>query len=366
MVKTINENGIYALSTTQQVLEMLSRDCVVAFGVSGGKDSMAMAISGKGYLDAIGHTGPRILIHANLGMVEWKDSLPACEKLATQLNMELVVVRRKAGGLMERWEGRWENNLTRYKALECVKLILPWSTPRMRFCTSELKTAVICSALSKRFKGQDILSATGIRRQESAKRSRMPISSPQGRLTRKDSVGLNWNPIIGWSTDDVFNYIREKNGPLHEAYTTYNSSRVSCSFCIMGSIGDLKASASCPDNHAAFHRMVELEIRSGFGLQGSRWLGDVAPHLLDAAARAALAETKVRAKRREEAEARIPKHLLFTEGWPAAVPSLAEAKLLAAVRAEVFKTINVSPTFITAASILGKYEALISERDCVL
>ncbi len=363
MVTALNENRKYFISTTPQVLEMLARNCAVAFGVSGGKDSMAMAISGKEYLDSIGHTGPRILIHADLGMVEWKDSLPACRRLAAQLDMELVVVQRKAGGLMERWEGRWENNLARYKALECVKLILPWSTPSMRFCTSELKTAVICSELSKRFKGQDILSVTGVRHQESASRAKMPIASPQEKLTRKDSFGLNWNSIIGWSTDDVFDYIREKNGPLHEAYTTYNSSRVSCTFCIMGSIGDLKASATCADNHAAFHRMVALEIRSGFGLQGSRWLGDVAPHLLDDATRAALADTKVRAKRREEAEARIPTHLLFTKGWPDAVPSPAEAQLLAEVRAEVFKAINVEPTYVTAEAIIGKYQALVSERD---
>jgi hypothetical protein len=48
------------------------------------------------------------------------------------------------------WQGRWANNLTRYRDLLCVKLILPWSTPSMRFCTSELKTAVIASALKKR------------------------------------------------------------------------------------------------------------------------------------------------------------------------------------------------------------------------
>jgi hypothetical protein len=47
------------------------------------------------YLDAIGHHGPRVLIHSDLGQVEWKDSLPTCERLAARLGLELIVVRRQ-------------------------------------------------------------------------------------------------------------------------------------------------------------------------------------------------------------------------------------------------------------------------------
>lgn len=352
----------FAVSITPKVSEMLANDCVVAIGVSGGKDSIAAAIRLAEYLDDIGHAGPRILIHADLGSVEWKDSLPVCERLASQIGWELVVVQRKAGGMMERWEGRWANNLARYLSLDCVKLILPWSTPSMRFCTSELKTAVICSALSKRFKGKDILSVTGVRHQESSARAKMPVAMPQAKLTRKDSEGWNWNAIIGWTTAEVFEYIALKNGPLHEAYTKYNSSRVSCLFCIMGSIGDLIASASCTDNHSTYRRMVALEILTGFAFQGSRWLGDVAHHLLDDAMRAALNATKSRAQNRVTAEARIPKHLLYTKGWPEAVPTHTEAELIAEVRLEVFKAIGIEPTFVTAASIINRYETLLAAK----
>ena len=55
--------------------------------------------------------------------------------------------------MMKRWLKRWTNNLARYRSMACVKLILPWSTPGMRFCTSELKSAPIASALVKRFPG---------------------------------------------------------------------------------------------------------------------------------------------------------------------------------------------------------------------
>jgi hypothetical protein len=115
------------------------------------------------YLDEIGFTGPRLLIHADLGRVEWKQSIEVCHRLARRLGWELMVVNRRAGDLMDRWTKRWDNNVERYRELECVKLILPWSTPSMRFCTSEMKTAIICSALKKRFPKQNILSLVGVR-----------------------------------------------------------------------------------------------------------------------------------------------------------------------------------------------------------
>lgn len=111
-------------------------------------------------------------------LARWSGSRapPKCEELASATGWELAVVRREAGGMMERWEGRWENNVRRYADLSCVKLILPWSTPSMRFCTSELKSAVIASYLKKRFPGRNIINVTGIRRQESPSRSKMPVS----------------------------------------------------------------------------------------------------------------------------------------------------------------------------------------------
>jgi hypothetical protein len=145
-----------------------------------------------------GHAGPRLLVHSHLGGIEWHDSLPSCERLALHLGWELVVVKRAAGDLISRWRGRWANNAERYRNLGCVKLMLPWSTPSMRFCTSELKTQVIASAVRKRFPARPILNVTGIRWQESARRSEMPIAKPMAQLERKAAKALAWNAIIDW------------------------------------------------------------------------------------------------------------------------------------------------------------------------
>jgi hypothetical protein len=52
----------------------------------------------------------------------------------------------------------------------------------------ELKTHVISGALRKRFPKGEILNVTGIRRQESKNRSKMPIWAPNSELTRKGAA----------------------------------------------------------------------------------------------------------------------------------------------------------------------------------
>ena len=73
------------VAVTPEIERLLSANCVVAVGVSGGKDSDACAIATDRHLNNMGHTGPRVLVHADLGRVEWRDSLPSCERLAERL-----------------------------------------------------------------------------------------------------------------------------------------------------------------------------------------------------------------------------------------------------------------------------------------
>jgi 3'-phosphoadenosine 5'-phosphosulfate sulfotransferase (PAPS reductase)/FAD synthetase len=277
-----------------EISALLAADAPCAIGVSGGKDSCAAAIATVEHLDAIGHKGPRILIHADLGDpdpsldVEWSDSLPTCERLATHLGIELMIVRRSAGGMMKRWQKRWQNNVHRYANLDCVKLILPWSTPKMRFCTSELKSAPMASALVKRFPGRTIVSACGVRRAESSERASALTSKLNKRLCNKSKKtnGVDWNPIAAWSETDVFAFCASRGFTMHEGYERFGMSRISCRFCIMAKRTDLAASATCAANAPVYRTMVSLEIASTFAFQGSNWLGDVAPHLLSAEQRA--------------------------------------------------------------------------------
>ncbi|WP_244818470.1 phosphoadenosine phosphosulfate reductase family protein [Caballeronia sp. Lep1P3] len=351
------------VALTPEVASLLTTDAVVAIGVSGGKDSVACALAVARHLDAIGHNGPRILVHSDLGRVEWKDSGPACERLAAHLGWELLTLQRKAGDMLARWEKRWSNNVERYRDLSCVRLILPWSTPSMRFCTSELKGSLINSALNKRFPTHNIVSVTGVRRQESNARSKMAVAAPLAPLSTKGRTSVTWNAIIEWTVDEVFTEIAAAGLALHEAYTVYGASRVSCAYCIMSSLDDLRAAASCADNHDVYREMVRLEAESTFAFQGQRWLADVAPNLLPPELAADVARAKAAAIERQAIEAEIPAHLLFSSGWPTARPTPDEAELLASVRRRVAQTVGIEVGYTSAADVMRRYDELLAQRQ---
>lgn len=363
----MNPNGIACafpgqVSTTDDVDALLRAGAAVAISVSGGKDSQAAAIVATKHLDAICHTGPRLLVHADLGLVEWDDSAAVCAELAQYLGLELLTVRRPAGGLMERWEARWESSVRRYINLETVTLVLPWSTPALRFCTSELKTQVIMPALRRRFAGQAIVNVTGIRRQESPARAKQAVSAPDAAYSRPGAPVLAWRPILNLSTEEVFQVIADAGLGTHEAYTVYRSSRVSCSFCIMQNAADSAAAARHPGNHNAYRRQVALELESGFAFQGSRWLCDLAPELLDPAAAASIPDVKRRAALRQQAEAAIPKELLYVKGWPTFVPSLEQGELIAGVRRQVAAATGLDCKYLDAASVVERYRELFEAK----
>lgn len=301
-------------------------------------------------------------MHSDLGRIEWAESLPQCERLAAHLGWELLVVRRQAGDMMDRWQGRWQNNVARYIDLSCVKMILPWSTPSMRFCTSELKAAVISSALKKRYPGQHIVNVAGIRREESDNRAKAPIAKEDPRLKRKGLERYTWNAVIEFNLDQVLGTIASSGLNLHEGYSKYGMSWISCVYCIMSSEADLMASAGCVDNHEVYVELVELEIASTFGFQGNRWLADVAPHLLTPDQRLAVIDAKERALLRQRAEARIPKHLLYAKGWPTAMVTATEAQLIADVRVEVASLLNLKIRCTAATEVAHRYSELLIEK----
>lgn len=346
------------VATTPEIVDLLSADAPIAVGVSGGKDSQAAALATFAYLNSLGHSGPRILIHADLGMVEWDDSLRICEELADHLHCDLVVVRRKAGGLMERWESRWLSSKTRYETLSTVTLVPCWSTPAMRFCTSELKTHVIMAELKARFKGQKILNVIGVRHEESAARARMSIADPDA-----NAQVWTWRPIIELTTDEVFAMIDRSGLAPHPAYRVHGMTRVSCRFCIMSNIADLTAASAVPESHDLYRRMVQLEIDSGFAFQGSRWLGDVAPSLLPTDMAVAHAEAKQKAVRRVAIEKRITKPMLYVKGWPTRMLTDDEATTLACAREEVSALYGFEPFFTTREEIHRRYAELLGEKE---
>ncbi len=108
--------------------------------------------------------------------------------------------------------------------------------------------------------------------------------------------------------------------------------------------------------------MVELEAESTFAFQGNRWLADVAPQLLSASQKQMITKAKRGSMERQAAESMLPDHLLFTKGWPLALPSTEEAKLIAAVRRQVGFIVGIPTEFTNADDVMARYMELLTHK----
>ena len=99
--------------------------------------------------------------------------------------------------------------------------------------------------------GRDVM--TGIRRAESAKRSkRKAVES-----CYKDASKRYINPIIGWSNEDVWDFIRETNIPYCSLYDE-GFDRLGCLFCpYEGKYQRIKEVARYPKYVALFRKAFE-------------------------------------------------------------------------------------------------------------
>jgi len=343
---------VRTLSYTPEVRALLDQHVPIIIGVSGGKDSDAVASAVARSLTD--YPGEVILLHAGLGAVEWADSWPSCVRTAKTLGLEVDSCTRKAGGMMERWEGRWQSSIRRYTAMETVSVVLPWSTPAMKFCQSELKVDPISSYIKRRFGKRPVLNVTGVRGQESTSRAKQPICAPAPKLPPGSQ---SWRAIHHWTVDDVWAEIQDAGIEAHEGYSLYGSTRISCRWCIMSSEHDMRASLKDPAGHPIYVRMCDLELESGFAFQGNRWLTSLAPELVpNGVDRLKFAMTL--AEERNAAQAWVPKHLQFTKGWPHCVPTEEESEKLATMRRNICTLYGWSSPYLTAKTVRDRYQEL--------
>jgi 3'-phosphoadenosine 5'-phosphosulfate sulfotransferase (PAPS reductase)/FAD synthetase len=356
-----------ATAVDASVRAAIAEGARVVFSLSGGKDSAAAAFAASRWLDMVGH--PRELrsaIHADLGMIEWRSTAQVVEQTAAHLGVPLTVVRRKAGGLITRWEQRWKSSLERYENLATYQLVSPWSSAKLRYCTSETKVAPIGSHLRREFAGETIISVVGIRKEESRARSAEPISKADTRFAargnRAKTQMITWHPAIDWTAAQVFAWHEAEGVALHEAYQM-GATRLSCSFCVLAGVRNLAVSAACKGNHDAFRRIVALENVSAFAFQPNRWLADIAPGLLNVEEIASSRRARELAAHRRTLEARLPADLRFKRGWPPRIPSLDEAQKIAAVRNELLRRHNLRIRWPDAAAVRARFAELHAARE---
>lgn len=261
----------------------------LAVSISGGKDSQAILRSVVALHATKGWTGPIFAVHADLGQADWHESLPVCHRLAAEAGVELVVVQRSKGDLVDRIVQRQTDLAGTGKPF--------WPSAAQRYCTSDLKRDPINIYLRK---FPLIISTEGIRAEESPMRRKKPVCQVRQRITAKklhgasplDAVStwepeagrlaLDWYPIHGWTEDAVYqdagHSLAERDerrglyraGRVEEAFNGWTmhpayvlgSNRVSCALCILASLGDLKVGAR--HNQDLYRRYRQMEAESGF------------------------------------------------------------------------------------------------------
>lgn len=193
---------------------------------SGGKDSQAM----YNYLlnDLKIPSSQIVVVHAHLGKIEWEG---ITDHITDNIDHKLHIVQAvtKDG----------EKN----DFLSMVKRRGMWPSPQYRQCTSDLKRGPVYKFIRRIMKKRGIklaVNCTGMRAQESNARAKKKDWALNKELSKAGRTVFEFLPIHSWSTEDVFNNIYNNNQKPFWAYGKRGekNERLSCVFCIMGSVND--------------------------------------------------------------------------------------------------------------------------------
>ena len=182
-----------------------------------------------------------VVVHADLGRVEWPGVI---DHIKANVDHFINVVKANKD------------------LLGMVKKRGMWPSAAYRQCTSDLKRGPIFkfirNDLYRRGKGIAV-NCMGLRAQESTARAKkIPFSFNKMQSCRGREV-WDWLPIFDLSTAEVFQTIVDAG---QKPFWTYErNERLSCVFCIMGSLKDLRHGAEM--NPALYREYVDLEKEIG-------------------------------------------------------------------------------------------------------
>jgi 3'-phosphoadenosine 5'-phosphosulfate sulfotransferase (PAPS reductase)/FAD synthetase len=217
----------------------------IVISSSAGKDSQAMldyvcSLAAKqGVLDRI------IVVHADLGRVEWRGAKELAELHAQHYGVRFIAVARSQGNLLDHIRAR---------------RMFPSSDAR--YCTSDHKRDQ-CAKIVRHLHGRKILSCLGFRNEESDSRRKRRKYSLDRRLSTRTRQVWTWLPIKHWTVAQVWHRIRNSGVPYHYAYDL-GMPRLSCCFCIFAPENALLLAGQHNRELLAEYVHVEKEIGHTF------------------------------------------------------------------------------------------------------
>lgn len=225
---------------------------IIVINSSGGKDSQAMLWRLYNLAADQGVTDRLVVVHADLGRVEWAGTRELAERQATILGLPFIAVSR-------------DQDL-----LDQVAARGMWPSSKARYCTSDHKRDQIAKVFTRLVRESGvvgrpvrILNCMGLRADESPARA---LKAPLVRDTRASNGKRDvtkWLPIHGLSEAEVWQTIGESPLPVHPAYAA-GMPRLSCCFCVLASRGALVRAAQLNPTLAATYAEVEASIGHRF------------------------------------------------------------------------------------------------------
>lgn len=226
---------------------------IVLVNTSGGKDSQTM-LRKVAHLAALQGVSDRVVVvHADLGRVEWKGTRQLAEIQARHYGLRFEVVARSQNDLLDHVEARGK-----------------FPSSAARYCTSDHKRGPIRTLMTRLVRELSIegpvqiLNCMGLRAQESsarAKKTEFRFDAPASTKTTRHV--WEWLPILDWTADEVWADIRSSGVPYHFAYDL-GMPRLSCCFCVLSTKSALVLAAQHNPELAAEYAAVELRIGHRF------------------------------------------------------------------------------------------------------
>lgn len=203
------------------IQSLIERGAIFVFNHSGGKDSQFMHLE----LRKIVPKAQRIIVHADLGEVEWAGAI---QHIRDTTDGEELLVCRSRRGLLQMVEERGM-----------------FPSPQQRQCTSDLKRGPIERTIrehSRRTGCRLYVNCMGMRAEESPGRAKLDTFKLNNKNSKAGREWYDWLPIHDATKAQVFAGIEAAGQKPHPVYAL-GMTRFSCVFCIMASKDDLKTAA---------------------------------------------------------------------------------------------------------------------------
>jgi 3'-phosphoadenosine 5'-phosphosulfate sulfotransferase (PAPS reductase)/FAD synthetase len=229
---------------------------VIVINSSAGKDSQAMLDRVVEEADRQGVSRKRLVVfHADLGRVEWDGTAELAEEHAHHYGLRFIKIARPQGDLLTQIEQRGM-----------------FPDAARRYCTSDHKRGqgrkaltMLVSEAAGDVCGRPVrvLNCMGFRREESPARAKKDALRRDGSASNGRRTVDEWLPILEWTTEQVWDRIRQAGTRHHWAYDA-GMPRLSCSFCVLASRGALVRAAQLRPVLAAEYAGVEQRIGHRF------------------------------------------------------------------------------------------------------